>query len=209
MLSITICVQSTPWIEGTAGFFLDNGGDGKGLLLVTDSLFAMSSSPDLTKNTMSTSSRIESQPCHDILVLGKTSFEQHLISIETQAKGQDAIMDSEFSLENKVFKPIFFVAGWPNHGKIPFWLWENSAILLWPLLAPCVMCLVCRHMWFPFCLGLLLCCLGRCRDFWEETWENSTISLWQLPCCCVCCVWFAFALFMFFTFTFSVGIDFW
>ena len=109
---------------------------------------------------------------------------------------------SEFSLENEVFKPIFFVAGWPNHGKIPFWLWENSTISLWLLPALCVMCLVCQHMRFLFYLGLLLCCLGQCCDFWEEMWENSTISLQQLACCCVCHVWFAFALFTFFTFRF-------
>jgi hypothetical protein len=35
MLGIPICARSTPWVEGTAGFFLDEGGNGKELLLVT------------------------------------------------------------------------------------------------------------------------------------------------------------------------------
>ena len=34
-LGIPICAQSTPWVEGTGGFFLDEIGDGKRLLLVT------------------------------------------------------------------------------------------------------------------------------------------------------------------------------
>lgn len=34
-LGITICARSTPWIEGTGSFFLDEGGDGKRLLPTT------------------------------------------------------------------------------------------------------------------------------------------------------------------------------
>ena len=70
---------------------------------------------------------------------------------------------SKFSLENEVFKPIFFFGWeWTNRGKIPFWLVGKFRDFIAAVAGPMCHVFVCRHVRFPFCLGLLLRCLGRC-----------------------------------------------
>ena len=82
-LGITICARSTPWVEGTAGFFLHNGGDGRLLLATARHVVFPRSDNNLYER------KFQSQPRHDILVLSEASFQQHLVSIDDQAKAQD------------------------------------------------------------------------------------------------------------------------
>jgi hypothetical protein len=83
-LGITICVQSTPWVEGTGGFFLDEGGDGKRLLLATARHVVF---PQADNDLFERKS--ETQPRHNVLVLSEASFQQHLVSIQDQIEEQD------------------------------------------------------------------------------------------------------------------------
>ena len=87
-LGITICARSTPWIEGTGGFFLDNGGDGKGLLLVTCRHVVFPRSDNKLYER-----KFDSQPRHDVLVLSKASFDRHLLSVISEAEAQESIFD--------------------------------------------------------------------------------------------------------------------
>ncbi|KAN0109281.1 hypothetical protein V8E52_009465 [Russula decolorans] len=83
-LGITICAQSTPWVEGTGGFFLDEGGDGKRLLLATARHVVF---PQADNDLFERKS--ETQPRHNVLVLSEASFQQHLVSIQDQIEEQD------------------------------------------------------------------------------------------------------------------------
>jgi hypothetical protein len=83
-LGITICAQSAPWVEGTGGFFLEEGGDSKRLLLVTARHVVF---PQADNNLFERKS--ESQPRHNVLMLSEASFQQHLLSIQGQIKVQD------------------------------------------------------------------------------------------------------------------------
>ncbi|TFK63246.1 hypothetical protein BDN72DRAFT_964022 [Pluteus cervinus] len=87
-LGITICAQSTPWAEGTAGFFLDEGGDGKRLLLATTRHVVLPS----TDNHIFEHNP-ESQRRHDVLILSDASFKHHLAAIDHQIKRQDINAD--------------------------------------------------------------------------------------------------------------------
>ena len=127
--------------------------------------------------------------------------------------------NSEFSLENEVFKRFLQAGNFEERAPPP---WENSAILLRPL-PDNVVCIMfalasfgCDHRGYstillrrlPFCC---LCCVwadscmcemcgknprfccGCCRLLglwlWIASWVNSTILLRRLPFCCLCCVW--------------------
>ncbi|TFY73127.1 hypothetical protein EWM64_g10885 [Hericium alpestre] len=80
-VGIPICAQSTPWAEGTGGFFLD---EGKRLLLATARHVVF---PQTDNNLFEHKS--ESQRRHNVLVLSEASFQQHLLSIQDQIKAQD------------------------------------------------------------------------------------------------------------------------
>ena len=87
-LGITICARSTPWAEGTGGFFIDKGSDGGGLLLVTvhHVIFPDSNMPYEFS---------EDQPRHEVLVLSQSSFQQHLAFIKRQSKVQSDIVKQQ------------------------------------------------------------------------------------------------------------------
>ena len=88
-LGITICAQSTPWAEGTGGFFLSEGGDGKRLLLVTARHIVL---PPNKENNDLFEPKSNSQHRRDALVLSDASFEQHLDSIQAKIDGQEIII---------------------------------------------------------------------------------------------------------------------
>ena len=89
-LGIPICARSTPWVEGTAGFFLDKGGDGKGLLLATARHVLF---PESDNNIYERKSEGQPHCDHDVLVLSKASFQRHLLSIKDQINTQHFVMD--------------------------------------------------------------------------------------------------------------------
>ncbi len=81
MPGITICAESTPWAEGTGGFFLDEGGGGKRLLLATARHVVFPQSHhDFFEH------KPENEHRHNILVLSEVSFQQHLSPSRTRPK---------------------------------------------------------------------------------------------------------------------------
>jgi hypothetical protein len=96
-------------------------------------------------------------------------------------------------------------------GKFRFGWWENSAISLRPLPAPCVMCLVCRHVRFPFCLGLLLCCLGRCvsRLLGGDVGKFHDFIAAVAVLLCVSCLVCVCVVYVFYIYVCVSGVDFW
>ncbi|KAK0218117.1 hypothetical protein IW262DRAFT_1117502 [Armillaria fumosa] len=87
-LGLPICAQSTPWAEGTGGFFITEGGDTKRLLLVTARhvLFP----PDTNQNKHF-ERKNSSEPRHDVMLFGDTAFNEYLHSIQVEIK-RNAIM---------------------------------------------------------------------------------------------------------------------
>lgn len=99
-LSITICAQHTPWAEGTAGFFLAVPGINKLFLVTTRHVLFPQSENKLIECTN------ESQVRHNVLLLSKSSFQQHLLSIEKEIDNQAVIItaprldkDAEFRVK--------------------------------------------------------------------------------------------------------------
>ncbi|TCD69494.1 hypothetical protein EIP91_007424 [Steccherinum ochraceum] len=82
-LGIPICAQRTPWASGTGGFFIDEGGEGKRLFLVTVRHVAFPDSSDVTdtenKVFMYTT---QDQDRHNILVLDDRLLRKHLDSLD-------------------------------------------------------------------------------------------------------------------------------
>jgi hypothetical protein len=74
-LGFPICTQSTPWAEGAAGFFLDEGGDGNRLFLVSARHIVLH---DPTTNLM----KVGSQPRCDPTILSDSSSKQPLAFIK-------------------------------------------------------------------------------------------------------------------------------
>ncbi|KAK0207623.1 hypothetical protein IW262DRAFT_1281921 [Armillaria fumosa] len=89
MLGISVCAQLTPWAEGTGGFFLDEGGDGKRLFLVTARhvVFPLNKEENNLFECKS-----DSQYRHNVLVLNDASFQRHLASITDKIAEQDTIV---------------------------------------------------------------------------------------------------------------------
>ena len=83
-LGITICSQSTPWAEGTGGFFLNEGSDSKRLLLVTARHVVF---PPNEENNGLFEHKSDSQR-HNVLVLSDASFKKHLVSIKAEIDRQ-------------------------------------------------------------------------------------------------------------------------
>ncbi|KAJ6463459.1 hypothetical protein C8R45DRAFT_520868 [Mycena sanguinolenta] len=82
MLGIPVCAQSTFSVEGTGGFFLDEGGDGKRLLLVTARHVVFNDdNKTLCENNSDDSD-------HDVLLFNDASFQQHLATIQNEIRLQ-------------------------------------------------------------------------------------------------------------------------
>jgi hypothetical protein len=87
-IGITICAQSTPWAEGTGGFFLAEGGDGTRLFVVTVRHVVLPRSEnDLFEH------KSESQPRHNVLLLSEASFKEHLASVDKKIEEQEVLID--------------------------------------------------------------------------------------------------------------------
>ena len=82
-LGFPICAQFTPSAEGTAGFFLDGGGDNSRLLLVTTRHVAIHGSDNKFYERKS-----ESQPRCDVVIVSDWSFKRHLGSIKGEISWQ-------------------------------------------------------------------------------------------------------------------------
>ncbi|KIK65005.1 hypothetical protein GYMLUDRAFT_82987 [Collybiopsis luxurians FD-317 M1] len=78
-LGFPICAQSTPQIQGTAGFFVTVGRNNKKLLLVT------------ARHVVFPPGTNESQPRHNVALFGSAKFDEYFESIQT------AIKDKEFT----------------------------------------------------------------------------------------------------------------
>ena len=72
-LGITICSRTTPWTKGTAGFFLEERGEGKRLFLVTARHVVLPGSGNNPSERKSTT-----QARHGVLILSDMSFRQPL-----------------------------------------------------------------------------------------------------------------------------------
>jgi len=80
-LGLSICAQSTPWAEGTGGFYMAEGGDSKRILLITARHVVFP--PNIVDNN-----RYEhenpSQPRRNVLLLGDGAFKKLLASIQSE-----------------------------------------------------------------------------------------------------------------------------
>lgn len=94
-LGIPICGRDTQEVEGTAGFFLNEKGDGEGeggrLLLVTARHVVL---PDLDddEDFERKEEREERKP-RDVLVLNDTSFKKHVAAVEKAIRSEDSTID--------------------------------------------------------------------------------------------------------------------
>ncbi|THU84852.1 hypothetical protein K435DRAFT_397583 [Dendrothele bispora CBS 962.96] len=84
-LGFPISAQSTPWSQGTGGFFITEGADTERLLLVTARHVVFT--PDRDGNEHFEHSD-NSERRHNVTVFGNTGFERYLESIQTEIEGQ-------------------------------------------------------------------------------------------------------------------------
>ena len=80
-LGTPICGRLTLWREGTAGFFLGEGGESERLLLVTARHVVLPESDNAPYEC-----KLEGQPRCDVLIFSDSSFEQHLVSIKHEIR---------------------------------------------------------------------------------------------------------------------------
>src|SRR5579863_1305445 len=84
-LGIPICAQSTPWAEGTGGFFITEGGNTKRLLLVTTRHVIFT--PDKNKNKPFKHEN-DSQRRFNVMLFGDGAFKKYLDSIKVGIRGK-------------------------------------------------------------------------------------------------------------------------
>ena len=89
-LGITICSRTTPWTESITGFFLEEGGEGKRLFLVTARHVVP---PGPGNDPFERKSTSPSQAQHDVLILSDMSFRQHLDSVKERIDRQDIVIN--------------------------------------------------------------------------------------------------------------------
>jgi hypothetical protein len=87
-LGLPICAESTPWAEGTGGFFISEGGNNERLLLVTTRHVVFT--PDKNKNKHFEYKK-DSQPRYNVMLFSDATFNKYLESIKTEIEGE-AIM---------------------------------------------------------------------------------------------------------------------
>ncbi|KAK0458222.1 uncharacterized protein EV420DRAFT_1544249, partial [Desarmillaria tabescens] len=75
-LGLPICAQSTPWVQGTGGFFITEGGNTERLLLNENKHFER-------KN--------DSQRRYNVRLFGDAAFNKHLKSIKAEIRGKAII----------------------------------------------------------------------------------------------------------------------
>ncbi|EIW76461.1 hypothetical protein CONPUDRAFT_63989, partial [Coniophora puteana RWD-64-598 SS2] len=84
-LGLPICAQSTPWVEGTGGFFITEGGNAERLLLVTARHVVFTPDKNENKHFEHTNS---SQPRHNVMLFSDAGFEKYLKSIKAEIGGK-------------------------------------------------------------------------------------------------------------------------
>ncbi|KDQ11235.1 hypothetical protein BOTBODRAFT_87441, partial [Botryobasidium botryosum FD-172 SS1] len=83
MLGLPICAQSTPWAEGTGGFFVLEGGDTQKVLLVTARHVVLT--PQEYQNTHFKHEN-DGQPRYTVTLFGDAAFKTYLESIKTEIR---------------------------------------------------------------------------------------------------------------------------
>ncbi|KAH7910996.1 hypothetical protein BJ138DRAFT_1151683 [Hygrophoropsis aurantiaca] len=86
-LGMPICAQSTPWAEGTAGFFMVDGVHPERLLLVTAHHVVFP--PDKNETNERFECKNDSQPRRNVMLFGDVGFEKHLESIKLMIRDQE------------------------------------------------------------------------------------------------------------------------
>jgi hypothetical protein len=87
-LGLPICAQSTPWAEGTGGFFIAEGGNTERLLLVTARHVIFT--PDKDENTHF-KCKNNSQRRHNVVLFGDAAFNEYLRSIQVEIRNKAMI----------------------------------------------------------------------------------------------------------------------
>ncbi|KAG8906989.1 hypothetical protein FRB99_005631 [Tulasnella sp. 403] len=82
-LGLHICAQSTPWIEGTGGFFIAENGNADRLLLVTARHVVLTPDNDENKHFEHTD---DSEPRYNIMLFGNAAYNTYLESIKAKIK---------------------------------------------------------------------------------------------------------------------------
>lgn len=82
-LGLPICAQSTPWVEGTGGFFITEGQNADRLLLVTARHVIFP--PDNNENKLF-ERKTDNQRRHNVRLLGDAAFKNYLKSIATEIR---------------------------------------------------------------------------------------------------------------------------
>lgn len=87
-LGLPICAQSTPWAEGTGGFFITEEGDTRRLLLITARHVVF---PSHSNQNNHFEHRNTSQPRHNVTLFGDSAFKKFVQSIQIEIE-ENAIM---------------------------------------------------------------------------------------------------------------------
>jgi hypothetical protein len=96
-LGIPISAKDRPWAEGTGGFYLSAGGDDKDIYLVTARHVVL----PLDKDDNGEYERMNtSKAREDVVILGTSGFNEKLVAIDYNIKGQEsAITDAKERIE--------------------------------------------------------------------------------------------------------------
>ena len=89
-LGLPICAHHTPWIEGTGGFFITEGGNTDRLLLVTARHVVLT--PDENENTHLKNMN-NGQPRHDVVLFGDVAFKKYLKFVQGKVRGNSFTAD--------------------------------------------------------------------------------------------------------------------
>jgi hypothetical protein len=91
-LGLPICAQTTPWGEGTGGFFISESGNTKRLLLVTARhvVFTLNESQDTLFKRKN-----GSQPRHNVTLFGDAAFSTYLESIKAEIGDKAVIAEHQ------------------------------------------------------------------------------------------------------------------
>ncbi|KAL6303779.1 hypothetical protein BKA93DRAFT_898944 [Sparassis latifolia] len=87
-LGLPICAQSTPWSEGTGGFFITEGGNTERLLLVTARHVVFT--PDKNENKHF-ECKNDSQRRYNVTLFGDAAFNKYVESIKAESGGKALI----------------------------------------------------------------------------------------------------------------------
>ncbi|KAF9483415.1 hypothetical protein BDN70DRAFT_771829, partial [Pholiota conissans] len=91
LLGVGICAQSTPWVQGTGGFFILEGTNTEKLLLVTARHVVFP--PDRYKNELFTQ-KDSSQLRHNVMLLGDMAFNAYLGSIKSEIRHREYMVET-------------------------------------------------------------------------------------------------------------------